>query len=285
MLGDISIGGVTLENLLIFIFILIITFIAGDFSYAVTRKLLDGRLSLGNSKLIARITEYTVFILGFSFGVYFILQLKLTALAASLGIIGIAVAFASQQLIQNFIASILISIGRPIRLDDWVEIGDSGISSIRDITLMRTVLRDKNGRLFYIPNSVLMSSVIINYTKSGLVEVPVQLKVPFSSDLEKIKKVIFEVANEHENILPNVFGEEKDIITRLLELPSIKMLFKDKTDMNMFEPKILASEISDSGMTLSIRIWIRQIEKKDEIISEFLEELLKRFKQEKIELK
>ncbi|VVB95932.1 Large-conductance mechanosensitive channel MscMJLR [uncultured archaeon] len=285
MLEDISIGGVTFENLLIFIFILIATFIAGNISYAVVRKLLDGKLSLGNSKLIARATEYAVFIFGFSFGVYFVLQLKLTALAASLGIIGIAVAFASQQLIQNFIAGIMISIGRPIRLDDWVEIGDSGISSIRDITLMRTVLRDKNGRLFYIPNSVLMSSVIINYTKSGFVEIPVPLKVSFGSDLEKIRKIIFEVANEHANILPNVSRKEKNIIAKLFELPSIKMLFKDKTDMSMFKPRTLVSDISDSGATLSIRIWIRKIEKKDEIISGFLEELLKRFKQEKIELK
>ncbi len=285
MLEDISTGGVTLENLLIFIFILITTFIAANFSYAVIRKLLDEKLSLGNSKLIARVTEYTVFILGFSFGLYFVLQSKLTALAASLGIIGIAVAFASQQLIQNFIASILISIGRPIRLDDWVDIGGSGISNIRDITLMRTVLRDKNGRLFYIPNSVLMSSVIINYTKSGFVEIPVPLKVSFGSDLEKIRKIIFEVANEHANILPNVSWKERNIIARLFELPGIKMLFKDKMDMRMFEPRTLVSDISDSGTTLSIRIWIRKIDKKDEIISGFLEKLLKRFKQEKIELK
>ncbi len=284
MIGDLTIGSLTLEKLLVFIFILIATLIGGNFLYALARKLLDGKLSLGNSKLIARIAEYAVFVAGFSVGIYYVLESNFTALAASLGIIGIAVAFASQQLIQNFLASILISIGRPIRLDDWVEIGDSGISNIRDITLMRTVLRDKNGRLFYIPNSVLMSSVIINYTKSGFVEIPVPLKVSFGSDLEKIRKIIFEVAHEHANILPNVSWKEKNIIAKLFELPNIRMLFKDKTDMSMFEPKTLVSDISDFGATLSIRIWIRQIEKKDEIISGFLEELLKRFKQEKIEL-
>ncbi len=42
------------------------------------------------------------------------------------------------------------------------------------------------------------------------------------------------------------------------------------------------SEFSDSGMTLSIRLWIREINKKDKIISEFLDELLKRFKEDKI---
>ncbi|NJD76901.1 MAG: mechanosensitive ion channel family protein [Candidatus Methanoperedens sp.] len=285
MLENILTGDVTLENLLIFVFIFIVTLIAGNLLYALARNLLDEKLSLGNSKLIARVTQYMVFILGFSFGLYFVLQSKLTALVASLGIIGIAVAFASQQLIQNIIAGIMISIGRPIRLDDWVEIGGSGISNIRDITLMRTILRDKNGRLFYIPNSVMMSSIIINYTKSGFVEVPVPLRVSFGSDLEKIRKIVFEVANEHADILPNVSWKEKNIITKLFELPGIKMLFENKMNMSIFEPKTLVSDISDSGATLSIRIWMRKIEKKDEIISGFLEELLKRFKQENIGLK
>ncbi len=106
MLENILAGDVTFEKLLIFVFIFIVTLIAGNLLYALVRNLLDGKLSLGNSKLIARVAQYTVFILGFSFGLYFVLRLQLTALAASLGIIGIAAAFASQQLIQNFIASI-----------------------------------------------------------------------------------------------------------------------------------------------------------------------------------
>jgi small-conductance mechanosensitive channel len=60
------------------------------------------------------------------------------------------------------------------------------------------------------------------------------------------------------------------------------MLFKDKLDMSMFKPRILISGVSDSGITLSIRLWIREINKKDEIISEFFDELLKKFKEEKI---
>jgi small-conductance mechanosensitive channel len=111
--------------------------------------------------LIARATEYVVFILGFSYGLYYILGLELKAFVASLGIISIAVAFASQQIIQNVIAGILIAVSRPVELDDWVDISGTGISNIKDITLTRPVLRDKNGRLYYIPNSILISSIIV----------------------------------------------------------------------------------------------------------------------------
>jgi small conductance mechanosensitive channel len=204
-----------------------------------------------------------VYTAGFFVGIYYVLGLDFKAFVASLGIMGIAVAFASQQIIQNIIAGILIAVNRPIQLDDWVEIGGgTGISNIKDITLTRTVLRDRSGRLYYIPNSVLISSIIINYTKSGFVEVPVSLKVSHASDIEKIKNIIKDVANENPSILPNVHNNEKDIITKIIDLPSIKMLFKEKPDLGMFDPKIFISDFS-----------------------EFLEELLKKFKEEKIDIK
>ena len=231
--------------------------------------------------MIARVSEYAVFMIGFSYGLYYVLGLELRAFVASLGIIGIAAAFASQQVIQNFIAGILIAVSRPVQIDDWVEIGGTGISNIKDITLTRTVLRDKNGRLYYIPNSAVISSIITNYTKSGFVEISVPLTIPCASYTEQVKWIIMNVAHENPKILPNVPAEEKDIITRIIELQNIKMFFKDKLDMSMFKPRILISGVSDSGITLSIRLWIREINKKDEIISEFFDELLKNFKEEK----
>jgi len=285
MVGDnILIGNVTLENFLIFIFIFLLTVVAGNISYALVRRLLDDKLSMRNSKVIAKITEYTFYILGLYYGVRYVLDFNLSAFVASLGIFSIAVAFGSQQIIQNFIAGLLISVVRPVQLDDWVEIGDTGISNIKEIKLTRTVLRNKNGKLFLVPNSLLISSIIINYTKSGFVEIPVPLTIPYTSDFEKVKNIVQEVAHENAKILPNVSRVEKDIISKLFELSNIKILFKDKLDMSLFEPRVLISDISDSKTTLSIRIWIREIDKRDEIISEFLEKLLEKFIEEKIEL-
>lgn len=282
---DILIGNVSLENLLIFIFIFIMAAVGGNAIYALIRRFLDERMALRYSKLMAKIAEYMIFIGGLSYGFYYVLGLELKAFAASLGIIGIAIAFASQQIIQNVIAGLLIAVNRPVQLDDWVEIGGSGISNVKDITLMRTVLRDRNGKIFYIPNSVVISSVIINYTKSGFVEIPVVLTIPHDTDIEKAKKILIEVANENPKILPNVPSKERDIITGIIYLPSIKMLFSEKPDLRMFEPRILISDISVPGITLSIRLWIREINRRDEIISDFLSESLKKFKQENIELK
>lgn len=286
MIGDqISIGNVTLDNFLIFIFVLVITIVSGNIFHALARRLLDDRISLRYSRFIARVLEYMIFLLGFYYGVYKILHYDLNAFIASLGLIGIAIAFGSQQIIQNFIAGLLILITRPVRPDDWIEIGNSGnISIIKEINLTRTVLRGRNGKIFFIPNSTLNSSILTNYTKSGFVEISVPFSVTNCCSIEHVKKLILNVANENASILPNVIGKEKDIFYKLFNLPSIKILFQNKIDTRIFKPKVLISGISDSRINLSIRIWIREIHRKDEIISEFFDGILKRLNEEKIDL-
>lgn len=282
--NKILIGKVTLEASLIFIFIFIVTLVLGNVINALTRRFLENRLSKSNAKLTGRILQYAIFVAGLYYGIYHVLHLDLTALAASLGIIGIAVAFSSQQIIQNFIAGLLISVGRPIQIEEWVEIGgpvQTDVSKVEDITLTRTVLRDIHGKLFYIPNSALLSSKITNYTKSGLVNVPIYISIPFESDYEKIEAIIKEVANENKKILPNIPQKEKFIIKKYLTYPPLRRLFDKKTDMSVFEPRVMISEFSSSNITLLIQIWIREIDKKNEIVSEFLDSLLKRLKEKR----
>lgn len=285
--NKIFIGNVTLETFLLFLFTFILTLIVGNVSYLLMRRLLDVKLSPRNSKLIARATHYAVIVLGLYLGIHHVLGEDLTALAASLGIIGIAVAFSSQQIIQNLVAGVLIVIQRPIQLEDWIEIGgapETGVCKVKDITLTTTTLRNINGKLVYTPNSVLLSSRIINYTKSGFVEIPVQLTIPYGSNFEKIKRIVIEVANENAWILPNVPVEEKSIMTKILELHHIKRLSEQNFNIKMLEPKVLISDFSGSKITLSIRIWIREVNKKDGIVSEFLDSLLKRLREEKIDM-
>ena len=76
MVGDkILIGNVSLEYFLIFIFIFLLTVVVGNISYALMRRLFDDKLSLRDSKLIARVIEYTLYALGFYYGVRYVLNL------------------------------------------------------------------------------------------------------------------------------------------------------------------------------------------------------------------
>ena len=132
---NIAISTVTLGNFLFFILIFLITLVVGNLVSLVIRRVTDERMPLRSAKMVARVGQYLIFILGMYYGIYHILQLDLKALVASLGILSLAIAFSSQQIIQNFLAGIIITSKRMIKLEDWVELGTSGMSKVKDMSL------------------------------------------------------------------------------------------------------------------------------------------------------
>jgi len=282
-----TILGVTLETLLIFVFVIMVTVVLARLVYALTRRYLDPRLPKRNSKLAARMAEYIVLGIGVFIGVYQILNLALEAFAATLGILGIGAAFASQQIAQNLMAGIMIGLERRIQLEDWIDIGgtpDTKPARVKDITLTKSILLDPSGKLVIVPNSTIISSKVINYTKAGFFEVPLPLTLPLNADIDKVKRIILDVADKHDKILPNVPLEEKRAMVRTIQLPQFKRLFENSISMESFNPRVLVTDISNARVTLSIRIWIREINKRDDIVSGFLDILFKRLRDENIEL-
>lgn len=277
------ISRVPLENILLFILLFLGTLALSNMLYLLARRALDNRFSTAFSKGLAHSVQYSVFVAGMYIGIYHVLHLDFKALAASLGVISLAVAFSAQQLIQNLIAGILISMRGIIRFEDWVEIGASGICRVKDISVTHTVLRGTNGKLSYLSNSVLLSSSLINYSKSGFIEVPVQLSFPVMYDHEKVKEIALLVADSHAMILPEVGKEKKQVLSMLFSHPGIHKMFGTTMTMEDFKPKVYLTDISAGRVTLSIRLWIHEINSREEIVSEYLSALLKRLREEGME--
>ncbi|MBZ0167593.1 MAG: mechanosensitive ion channel family protein, partial [Candidatus Omnitrophica bacterium] len=217
--------------------------------------------------------------------IYKVLELDLTALATSLGIITVAVAFSSQQLVQNIIAGLIISVKRPIWYDDWVEIGNSGVARVKDIVLTQTILRGIDGRIYYLPNAMLLSSSITNYTRSGFIEVPVSIAIGYHKDrkIEDIQKLILDVLNGCPKILPNVSKAEKPYVKQVFQMPDIMKMFKTGSARETFTPRVYVTDFTFPRITLSVRFWIREIQEKNQIISDFLNALVTRLKEEGVE--
>jgi small conductance mechanosensitive channel len=282
---------VSIEQPLIFILTLIATVVFAKIAFVLVRRFLDTRISKRVSKLLAQAVQYLIIFSGIYYGVFYVLGYNLFALAASLGIIGIAIAFSAQQVIQNFLAAVLIGVTRTIQIGDWVsslEVPSTGPSEVLEITLTYTELRSVDGRVYFIANSLLLGSRIVNYSRSGFTEIPVTLKVAAGCDFETVKKIILDSADHCKKILPNMPKEETTAALDVLKIPYVKQLFhveKDKeVDIGMFMPRVLISNVTKTELTLDIKIWIREIQKKDEIVSEFLECISHGFAQANITL-
>jgi small-conductance mechanosensitive channel len=271
--NGVMIGGVPLENVLIFILLFFVFIFAGNLCYALVRRALDPVLPRGSARFSAALVQYAVIFAGIYFSALVILDFDLTAFSASLGILSIVVAFSSAQIIQNVLAGLLIAVNRPIRLEEWIAVGgapDTGIVRVKDIALTTTTLRGQNGRLVTMPNSALLNTKIVNYTRSGFIRVRLALVVPRTIPVERARGLVLAAADREPEILPNVWGEEKSLFDSLLQLPSMRRLYAETVDLSLLSPKVLVSGAGPDTLTLSIGFWIQRIDHRDEIVSSFL---------------
>jgi len=282
------IDGVTAAMLIIFILVLGLGVTIGKGTSMILRKYLDERVGRKTSKTIARSAFYLIVGTAAVVGFTEVLKLDLSGLILSLGLVTVAVAFASQQIIQNIISGFIIALTKPIQLEDWVEVGNTpstGVARVRDITLMNTVLRDIDGRIAIVPNSQIINGKLINYTQAGFVAVSIPMWIATVSDLDRIRKIVMEEADIHPRILPKVTEDEKKVVISIFERPAIRALFGANQDLSVLNPKVNIVDLQGSRLKIEIRVWLREINRRDEICSEFLAALKRRFTADSIEVR
>ncbi|WP_375261884.1 mechanosensitive ion channel family protein [Palleronia sp.] len=104
------------------------------------------------------------------------------------GIIGLAIGFAVRDTVENFVASVMLSLRQPFRPNDLVEIeGDSG--RVIRLTSRATILLSLDGNHIRIPNSVVFKSRIVNYTRSAARRFTFDIGVDPDADLESTRLI------------------------------------------------------------------------------------------------
>lgn len=89
----------------------------------------------------------------------------LGAVLGGAGVIGIALGFAMRDTIENYVASLMLSLRQPFRANDLVLIDDQEGRVIR-LTSRATILMTLDGNHLRIPNSTVFKAVILNYTRN-----------------------------------------------------------------------------------------------------------------------
>ncbi|WP_298668497.1 mechanosensitive ion channel family protein [uncultured Methanofollis sp.] len=284
----VSVGGVSLDVFLVFIFAFIASLFLGNLVYLFVRQGLEGRVSRSTAKWVSAILQYGVIFAGVYVSARYLLAFDLTALIASLGILGIVIAISSSQIIQNVLAGVLITINRPIQLEEWVVVGGrptTGLCRVRDVSFTTTILQGLDGGLVLLPNSQIVSSKVINYSRAGLMEVLIPLSVPACADLGRVREIALQVAHDHPLILPHLGPAERSKVQDLFELPYLRRLSSDRQNTKHFEPCVLFSSVNDEWVRMTVQVWIRKITRKDEIVSDYLGSLLERLHAEDIPVK
>ncbi len=89
----------------------------------------------------------------------------LGAVLGGAGVIGIALGFAMRDTIENYVASLMLSLRQPFRANDWVVI-DTHEGRVIRLTSRATILMTLDGNHLRIPNGMVFRAVILNYTRN-----------------------------------------------------------------------------------------------------------------------
>lgn len=112
--------------------------------------------------LLGRAISLAIMLLGIV-SVLGIWGVDVRGLIAGLGVAGVAVAFAAQQILQNLFAGVLILLQRPFSIGDQIAVGDQE-GEVEEVTLRATVLRTADHRQVAIPNATIIGATITNLT-------------------------------------------------------------------------------------------------------------------------
>lgn len=110
---------------------------------------------------------------------------NINALVASLGIGGIVIALAAQDIAKNFFGGVTIITDKPFKVGDWIETKEIS-GTIEDVTIRSTRIRRFDGSLMILPNSTLANENVTNWGNMKNRRYSFQLYLPISTELEKI---------------------------------------------------------------------------------------------------
>ena len=153
------------------------------------------------------------------------LDTALTSILAGMGVIGLALGFAFQDIAANFISGVILAFRRPFKLGDIIAVNDI-MGKVSQTDLRVTVLETFQGQQVYIPNSDVLQGSIYNFSISEKRRIDLAVGVSYAEDLEKVEDVVLSTIKNLEGVI--------------------------NKDMIVFD----YSEFDSSSINFNIRFWV-----------------------------
>lgn len=142
--------------------------------------------------LILKIIYFIIFVIALLI-VLSKLGFNVSAIIASLGIGGLAVALATKDILANFFASVMLLFDNSFSQGDWIVCGDIE-GTVVEIGLRKTTVRTFDNALIFVPNSKLASDPIRNWSRRKMGRrIRMLIGIKYSATTEQIKKCIEEI--------------------------------------------------------------------------------------------
>jgi small-conductance mechanosensitive channel len=148
---------------------------------------------------------------------------NVTAFAAALGLGGLAFSLAARDTVADAIAGFIILVDRPFRMGDRIEIQEVGTwGDVVDIGLRTTRIRTRDNRLVIVPNSIIGSNQVINYTyPDPQYRIETHVGVAYGTDIETTRRIVVDTVRSVEGVLP-----DRPVDALYIEMGDSAMIFR-----------------------------------------------------------
>ncbi|OQA88006.1 MAG: Low conductance mechanosensitive channel YnaI [bacterium ADurb.Bin236] len=139
--------------------------------------------------------------------------ISVTPLITALGVGGLAVALALKDTLANLFSGIQILMEKSIRIGDFIRLESGQEGYVEDITWRTARIRMLPNNMAIIPNSILSQSVITNYNlPEKRMSLPIPISVSYSSDPEKVERVLIEETRKAIGVIPGLLGVPEPLV-------------------------------------------------------------------------
>lgn len=169
------------------------------------------------------------------------LGVQTSSMLAVLGAAGLAIGLALKDSLSNIASGVLMVAFRPFRVGDFVEV--AGVTGTVDkIAVFYTELRTSDNKVVVIPNALVTSGVITNFTAAHTRRIEIKVGVSYNSDLETVRQVLLDVVRAD----PRVLADPAPVVG-VLE-------FADSSINLVVRPWVKSSEYWDTFFALNVAI-------------------------------
>ncbi len=151
-------------------------------------------------------------------------NVRLGPIVGALGIGGLALAFAGQTILANFMASVILQLRHPFRRGDQISVADCE-GTVEDVNFRTVMLRTFDGQRVLVPCANVLTTPITNHTTLGRRRTTIRVDVAYDTDLDQALAVV---------------KDELAKVDGVLEHPA---------------PEVWVESFADSGVTLAVRFW------------------------------
>lgn len=109
----------------------------------------------------------------------------------SLGVAGIIAGVALKDIVSSMFSGMLVNVDKAFKVGDYVTINNIS-GTVEEIGFLTTKLIAEDGKKYYLPNQQIFNAPFINYTASRERKVMIDLEIPNTQDLNKVREVLLE---------------------------------------------------------------------------------------------